>query len=84
MPDKNFDKMLKVYGVKPVELGEDKVVDKKNEGGKGLDPKIKRNWEDIQKRYQYPVNAIGVRIDPKDKETLRVWKENGIDKFVKS
>lgn len=50
---------------------------------KELDPKIKRNWEDIQKRYQYPVNAIGVKIDPKDKETLRVWRENGIDKFLK-
>lgn len=48
-----------------------------------LDPKIKRNWEDIQKRYNYPVNAIGVRIDPKDKETLKVWRDNGIDKFVK-
>jgi hypothetical protein len=81
MPDKNYDKMLKVYGVQPVEFGESEVVDKRNDGGKGLDPKIKRNWEDIQKRYQYPVNAIGVRID---KETLRVWKENGIDKFVKS
>lgn len=51
---------------------------------KGLDPKIKRNWEDIQKRYQYPVNAIGVKIDPKDKETLKVWRENGIDKFLKN
>lgn len=51
---------------------------------KQLDPKIKRNWEEIQKRYIYPVNAIGVKIDPKDKETMRVWRENGIDKFVKS
>jgi hypothetical protein len=50
---------------------------------KELDPKIKRNWEDIQKRYAYPVNAIGVKIDPKDKETLKVWRDNGIDKFVK-
>ncbi|NWJ49034.1 MAG: hypothetical protein HXX08_24520 [Chloroflexi bacterium] len=50
---------------------------------KDLDPRIKRNWEDIQKRHSYPVNAIGVRIDPKDKETLRVWRENGIDRFLK-
>jgi hypothetical protein len=53
--------------------------DKKKE----LDPRIKRNWEEIQKRYNYPVNAIGVRIDSKDKETLRVWRDNGIDKFMK-
>jgi hypothetical protein len=80
MPDnKNYDKMLQAYGVKPVGRNEGKPVADKRE----LDPKIKRNWEEIQKRYQYPVNAIGVRIDPKDKETLRVWKENGIDKFVK-
>jgi predicted site-specific integrase-resolvase len=50
---------------------------------KDLDPRIKRNWEEIQKRYTYPVNAIGVRIDAKDKETLRVWRDNGIDKFMK-
>lgn len=50
---------------------------------KTIDPKIKRNWEEIQKRYGYPVNAIGMKIDSKDKETLRVWRENGIDKFMK-
>jgi hypothetical protein len=49
----------------------------------GLDPRIRRNWEEIQKRYTVPVNAIGVKIDAKDKETLRVWRENGIDKFLK-
>ncbi len=50
---------------------------------KTLDPRIKRNWEEIQKRFNYPVNAIGVKIDAKDKETLRVWRDNGIDKFLK-
>jgi len=50
---------------------------------KDIDPKIKRNWEEIQKKYGYPVNAIGMKIDTKDKETLRVWRENGIDKFMK-
>lgn len=48
-----------------------------------LDPAVKKNWTEIQKKYDYPVNAIGVKIDPKDKETLRVWKEEGIDQFVK-
>jgi len=58
------------------------VADKDDKRG-GLDPKIKRNWEEIQKRYNYPVNAIGAKIDSKDKETLRVWRDNGIDKFLK-
>jgi hypothetical protein len=48
-----------------------------------IDPSVKKNWADIQKKYDYPVNAIGVRIDPKDEKTLRVWKEEGIDKFLK-
>ena len=48
-----------------------------------VDPKIKKTWIDIQKKYDVPVNAIGVKIDPKDANTLRIWKEEGIDKFVK-
>jgi hypothetical protein len=48
-----------------------------------VDPKIKRNWEEIQKKHDYPVNAIGVRISDKDQKTLAVWKEEGIDKFMK-
>jgi hypothetical protein len=48
-----------------------------------LDPAIKKNWTEIQKKYDYPVNAIGVKIDSKDEKTLKVWKDEGIDKFVK-
>lgn len=48
-----------------------------------LDAKVKKNWEEIQKRYDYPVNAIGVRISDKDQMTLKVWKQEGIDRFVK-
>jgi hypothetical protein len=48
-----------------------------------IDPSIKKNWIDIQKNYDLPVNAIGVKIDPKDEKTLKVWREEGIDKFVK-
>jgi hypothetical protein len=48
-----------------------------------LDPRVKKQWEEIQKKYEHPVNAIGVRINDKDKETLRVWKEEGLDKFVR-
>ena len=79
MPDNNYDKMLRAYWI-PDKPKEEKPAEKTT---KALDPKIKRNWEDIQKKYKFPVNAIGVKIDPRDKETLRVWRENGIDQFVK-
>lgn len=48
-----------------------------------LDERIKKNWIDLQKRNDVPVNAIGMKIDPKDANTLRVWKEEGIDRFLK-
>jgi hypothetical protein len=48
-----------------------------------LDPMVKRNWEGIQQRLSVPVNAIGVKISPKDETTLKVWKDEGIDKFLK-
>jgi hypothetical protein len=48
-----------------------------------LDPAVKKTWIEIQKKYNFPVNAIGVKIDPKDQKTLKVWRDEGIDKFVK-
>jgi hypothetical protein len=48
-----------------------------------IDPAVKRNWIELQKKFDVPVNAIGVKIDPKDEKTLKVWKEEGIDKFIK-
>ena len=45
---------------------------------------VRKNWEEIQKRHDHPVNAIGVKIDSKDEKTLNVWKQEGIDQFVKS
>jgi hypothetical protein len=48
-----------------------------------LDPRIKKNWIEIQKKHPVPVNAIGVKIDTKDTMTLNVWKSEGIDQFVK-
>lgn len=44
---------------------------------------VKKNWIEIQKKYDVPVNAIGVKIDSKDAKTLKVWQDEGIDKFVK-
>jgi hypothetical protein len=49
----------------------------------GIDNAIKKNWIEIQKRHDVPVNAIGVKIDPKDERTLKVWQDEGIDDFVK-
>ena len=49
----------------------------------GLDNAKKKNWIEIQQRHDVPVNAIGVKIDPKDQRTLKVWKEEGIDDFIK-
>jgi hypothetical protein len=49
----------------------------------GLDNAVKKNWIEIQKRHDVPVNAIGVKIDSKDERTLKVWKEEGIDQFIK-
>jgi hypothetical protein len=48
-----------------------------------IEPAVKKNWIEIQKKFDVPVNAIGVKIDPKDDKTLKVWKEEGIDQFVK-
>lgn len=45
---------------------------------------IRKNWIEIQKKNDAPVNAIGVKIDSKDEKTLKIWKEEGIDQFVKS
>jgi hypothetical protein len=48
-----------------------------------LDPAVLKNWQEIQKKFDQPVNAIGVKINPKDQATLKVWKDEGIDKFLK-
>lgn len=44
---------------------------------------VKKSWIEIQKKFEFPVNAIGVKIDAKDAKTLAVWKESGIDTFMK-
>lgn len=48
-----------------------------------IDPAVKKNWILIQQKNDAPVNAIGVKINPKDALTLKVWRDEGIDKFVK-
>lgn len=44
---------------------------------------IRKNWIEIQKRHNIPVNAFGARIKDNDQKTLKIWKEEGIDKFMK-
>jgi hypothetical protein len=48
-----------------------------------LNPSIKKNWIEIQKKNSFPVNAIGLQINPKDEKTLAVWRQEGIDQFLK-
>ena len=48
-----------------------------------LDVNIKKNWITIQKKYDVPVNAIGMKINPKDEKTLKVWREEGIDTYMR-
>jgi len=44
---------------------------------------IKKNWIEIQKKHDKPVNAFGAKIKDNDAKTLKIWKEEGIDKFMK-
>lgn len=44
---------------------------------------VKQMWVKTQEKHDFPVNAIGVKIDDKDAATLKVWREEGIDRFVK-
>ena len=43
---------------------------------------VKKNWEKLQEKYNAPVDALGRPIDPKDQETLQVWRDEGIDRFM--
>jgi ABC-type branched-subunit amino acid transport system substrate-binding protein len=49
-----------------------------------LDPRVKENWKRVQRQHAYPVNAIGMRIDSNDASTLKVWRDEGLDAFVKA
>lgn len=49
----------------------------------GLDDNVKKNWIEIQKKHNMPVNAIGIKIKEKDQRTMKVWKEEGLEQFMK-
>ena len=44
---------------------------------------VKKQWIETQQKYPYPVSAIGVKIDVSDQKMLKVWKDEGINKFMK-
>lgn len=49
----------------------------------GIDKSIKKNWAEIQKKHTVPVNAIGVKIKENDTKTMKIWKDEGLDKFIR-
>lgn len=49
----------------------------------GINPLAKKNWIEIQKKKDVPVNAIGVKIESTDEKSMKVWKDEGIDAFLK-
>ena len=44
-----------------------------------ISAQIRSNWVATQKKFDYPVNAIGVKIGPNDKKTMQVWVAERID-----
>jgi hypothetical protein len=48
-----------------------------------LDERTKKVWQDIPAKHTVPVNVIGVPIQTNDKNTLAVWKDEGIDQHLK-
>lgn len=48
-----------------------------------IDATVKKNWIEIQKKHKIPVNAIGMKIRDDDVKTLKVWKNEGIDVYMK-
>ncbi|MFL5244987.1 MAG: ABC transporter substrate-binding protein [Gemmataceae bacterium] len=48
-----------------------------------LDPRVKENWKKVQKQHAHPVNAIGMPIDAGDLKTMKVWRDEGLDKFAR-
>lgn len=48
-----------------------------------IDEMVRKMWIELQKRNDAPVNAIGMKIDEGDTQALKIWREEGIDKFLK-
>ncbi len=39
-------------------------------------------WRSIQKKYNYPVTALGEKIEPNDKTAIAIWRKYGIDHYI--
>lgn len=48
-----------------------------------LNPAVKKIWIEVQREHDIPVNAIGLAIEPEDKAILKIWRDEGIDRFMK-
>jgi hypothetical protein len=59
------------------------VEHREGSGAMALDPAIKKAWIEIQRNHAVPVNAIGVPIPAKDEGTLKVWRQEGIDQYMR-
>ena len=70
-------------GVLDVFNQKSKVKNRKSKINMAVPENVKKMWIEIQRKYDFPVNAIGVRINQKDSATLKVWKDEGIDQFQK-
>ena len=55
----------------------------KESGPMAIPEQIRKLWMEIQKKHSVPVNAIGVKIESRDVATLKVWREQGLDQFLK-
>ena len=42
-----------------------------------LEERIRKNWIALQQKH-----ALGLRIDPRDEKTLKVWREEGIEAYM--
>lgn len=40
---------------------------------------VKKNWIELQKKSNVPVNAIGLKIDPKDENSMKAWRDEGME-----
>ena len=47
-----------------------------------INPEIKKNWQELQSKFDFAVDAVGRPIDQNDEETLNVWHNEGIDSFL--
>ncbi len=88
IPFSIFDFRFSIFDLERSQFGcsrcvQSKVKNRKSKINMAVPENVKKMWIEIQRKYDFPVNAIGVRINQKDSATLKVWKDEGIDQFQK-